>query len=104
PCSVLGQAPDRFDAGATECRVVAVPQLVAFAGGLVRVPVYAAFPGLTAGSVAASTHTNFLGADVNVRRGLAVQDRFRFDLLGGYRYLHLGDTLDVAFDASAAGV
>jgi hypothetical protein len=45
--------------------------------------------------VTASAGTSFIGGDVNYRRALWCGDCCRWDLLVGYRYLHLGDTVDV---------
>jgi hypothetical protein len=96
----LGSAAEELVGGSDGRSVVNVPQLAAVNGALVQSPLYVGFPGTSFGSVAASTSTNFLGADLNVRRGLIVHEGMRVDLLGGYRYMHLGDTLEVVFDTS----
>lgn len=52
------------------------------------------------GAATASADTFVIGADVNYRRGLACG----LDLLVGYRYAHLGDTVDVWTTGTPAGL
>ncbi|HET6575289.1 MAG TPA: BBP7 family outer membrane beta-barrel protein, partial [Fimbriiglobus sp.] len=59
------------------------------------VPVGSPIAGLTPGGVTASVDSRVIGGDVNYRRALRCGDCCRVDLLLGYRYLHLGDSVDV---------
>jgi hypothetical protein len=90
----LGASADSLALVAGGTGVVNVPQYVA--GG--TAPLYVGFPGLTAGTVTASTHTNFLGGDIHLRRALWAGDAVRIDGLLGYRYLHLGDRIESSWD------
>jgi hypothetical protein len=99
----LGRAAEGIVGGASGSNVVNVPQFAAANGGVVQTPLYVGFPGRSLGVVSASTSTDFLGADLNLRRGLFVGEGSRFDLLVGYRYMHLADTLGVGFDTAALG-
>ncbi|QDU22004.1 BBP7 family outer membrane beta-barrel protein [Urbifossiella limnaea] len=91
---MLGASADSLAAVADGTTVLNVPQSV---GGL-PVPVYVGFPGQTAGTVTASTHTNYLGGDVHLRRNLWAGDTVRLDGVLGYRYLHLGDRIASSWD------
>jgi hypothetical protein len=51
--------------------------------------------GLAPGGITASADTRVIGGDVNYRRALRCGECCRVDLVAGYRYLHLGDTVDV---------
>jgi hypothetical protein len=57
----------------------------------VGLPVAGPFPG----GITASADTSFLGFDVNYRRRLKNDCHCQLDLLAGFRYLHLGDSVDV---------
>ncbi|HYH67180.1 MAG TPA: BBP7 family outer membrane beta-barrel protein, partial [Urbifossiella sp.] len=57
----------------------------------------------SAGTVTASTHTNFLGGDVHLRRNLWAGDAVRLDGVVGYRWLHLGDRMASSWDVFGAG-
>lgn len=57
---------------------------------------------LVPGTIAASFGTHTIGADVNYRRGIVRTDCRRVDLIGGFRYLHLGDDVEVATAGSVA--
>lgn len=98
----LGSMSDNYVGVANGLGVVNVPQATPTPGGLVQSPLYVGFPGLTRGTVTASLQTNLLGGDTNVRRSWRASDAFRIDLLGGYRYLHLGDSLSDSFDVLPA--
>jgi hypothetical protein len=54
-----------------------------------------AFPGSQSGSVSASTLSQLLGAGVRIRERLLSGGPVTLDFLGGYRYLHLADRLNV---------
>lgn len=104
----LAQQSAGITGGSDGFTVVNVPQVVNVAGVPVQATAYVGFPGVAFGTVSASAHTNFLGGDLNLRRALANDPGLRFELLAGYRYLHLGDELNTAFDiaptAAVAGV
>ena len=53
-----------------------------------------AVPGLSSGSVALSSQTNFWGFELNSLYRPSTESALKF--FGGFRYLHLDDTLDVA--------
>jgi hypothetical protein len=56
-----------------------------------------AFPGLATGSVQASASTgNLLGTEVLLRENLGQGACYRFDFVGGYRYLHYSDRVGVS--------
>jgi hypothetical protein len=99
----LGRAAEGIVGGSDGTSVVNVPQFTVANGTVTQSPLYVGFPGTRRGYVEASTSTGLLGTDLDVRRGLIVNDGSRLDLLAGYRYLHLGDTLKVSFDTSAPG-
>lgn len=95
---MLGASADSFAAVADGTNVLNLPQTT----GLLPVPLPIGFPGLTAGTVTASTHTNFLGGDVHLRRNLWAGDAVRLDGVIGYRYLHLGDRIASSWDTFGA--
>jgi hypothetical protein len=98
----LGSVADGLAGGSDGTTVLAVPRFVTNGGVPVEVPVYVGFPGLIRGTLTADVKTNFLGADANLRRVLGATDCRRVELLGGYRYLHLGDRLSSTFDSALA--
>ena len=51
---------------------------------------------LGAGSISAHAASAIIGGDANIRYGLTTSERGRLDLVLGYRYLRLRDTVDVA--------
>lgn len=53
------------------------------------------YPGLVRGSFSATTATNFIGAGFDLRRALLAGSEFRLDLLAGYRYLRLHESLNI---------
>ncbi|HJZ54825.1 MAG TPA: BBP7 family outer membrane beta-barrel protein, partial [Gemmataceae bacterium] len=100
----LGAVSERFLGAGNGTNVVNVPQFVTVGGVPTQIPLYVGFPGQTIGTVSASTHSNFIGGDLNLRRGLGADRPVRFDLLGGYRFLHLGDNELTSFDVVSATV
>jgi hypothetical protein len=54
------------------------------------------FPGLVQGSFSATTSSDFYGAEANLRQNLCCGCCYRVDLLGGFRYLHLREDLNIA--------
>ncbi|MBX9579951.1 MAG: BBP7 family outer membrane beta-barrel protein [Gemmataceae bacterium] len=74
--------------------VLALPQALPGGGTF---PLYVGYPGLTAGVADASVQTDFFGVDANLQRRLCDSGTCRFDAIGGFRYLYLGDRLDRRF-------
>jgi hypothetical protein len=53
-----------------------------------------AFPGVLKGTIqATATSSNLLGNDLLLRENLGAGSWYRFDFIGGFRYLHYGDGL-----------
>ena len=101
----LGESGERYAAASGPGGpTVARPLVAGFNGQNFGLPVAGPFPG----GVTASADTFIIGTDVNYRRAVGMPDAGcgggpgRFDLLVGYRYVHLGDTVDV-WQASAPG-
>ena len=62
------------------------------------------FPGLVAGNVAVSTESDLLVSEIFVRRSLLSQTRFgRVDLLGGYYFSRIDESLEINTDQTALG-
>jgi hypothetical protein len=80
--------------------VVNLPQVVTVGGVATQMPIFVGFPGIAVGSVATTAQTTFTGGDLNLRRLVASNRDFRFELFAGYRQMHLGDELGAAFRAS----
>jgi hypothetical protein len=78
--------------------VLARPLVNGLTATNVGLPVAGPFPG----GITASATTSFLGGDVNYRRRLRPDGCCQLDVLAGFRYLHLGDTVDV-WQTSAPG-
>ena len=68
-----------------------------------EIATYVGFPGSTAGAVSSSVHTDFQGGDAVLRRRILGGDGFQVAALGGYRFLHLGDTLNNVFFVNSLG-
>lgn len=97
---MIGSESDGRSAGAYGQTVLAVPQGVP--GG--TLPVYAGYPGVSRGVAEASTQTDFYGADGNLTGCLCDRGWGRLDLLGGFRYVYLGDRLDRQFATTATPI
>lgn len=95
---MLGASADSFAAVADGTSVINLPGTT----GILPVPLPIGFPALTAGTVTASTHTNYLGGDLHLRRNLWAGDAVRLDGLVGYRYMHLGDRIASSWDTFGA--
>ncbi len=89
----VGNASSSF-ARATDANgaILAQPVTFGLTGTLLAVPV--GFLG--AGSISAHASRAIIGGDANFRYGLSTSERGRLDLLVGYRYLRLRDSIDVA--------
>lgn len=83
--------------------VVNVPHFIPVGGAAVQIPVFVGFPGLTTGTVQTNARTTFTGGDVNFRRLLDRGERYRLELLAGYRELYLGDELGASFVVAPVG-
>jgi hypothetical protein len=94
----LYSTSDQFAVQGNGNTVVNLPQFTTFGPGAVQFPIYASFPGLFAGSVAANAQTSFSGGDLSLRRSLGQSSLGRFDMLFGYRQLHLGDVVGDDFN------
>jgi hypothetical protein len=88
----------------TGAAVVNVPHFIPIGGAAVQIPVFVGFPGITAGTVQTNARTIFSGGDINFRRLLDRGERYRVELLAGYRQLYLDDELGSAFTVGAVGL
>lgn len=100
---VLPSRSERVVGGSDGTNVVAVPQAVPSPLGPGTFPLYVGYPGLAFGTVTSSVQTSLFGGDTSLRRVFQSGDSFRLDLLGGYRFLHLGDSVATSFDTVATG-
>jgi hypothetical protein len=91
----LGSLADRSSEVGTGFNVLNMPQGVVTPAGILSTPLYVSYPGLTIGNVTAVAGTNFIGGDVNLRHTLCLDCPFQMNLFGGYRFMHLGDNVDV---------
>ncbi|HET6573129.1 MAG TPA: BBP7 family outer membrane beta-barrel protein, partial [Fimbriiglobus sp.] len=87
----LGGLSERFIGSSGTGGVVLARPTVVAGGTSVGSPV----AGLSPGGITASVDSRVIGGDVNYRRALRCGDCCRVDLLLVYRYLHLGDSVDV---------
>lgn len=98
----LYSTSDQFAGAGNGLNVVNVPQFVSLGGAVVQVPAYVGFPGLTTGTVSATTQTTFAGGDLNLRFRTRQNQTWRVDALVGYRQLYLRDELGYDFAATGA--
>ncbi len=89
----VGNASSSF-ARATDANGAILAQPVTF--GLTGTPLAVPVGFLGAGSISAHASRAIIGGDANFRYGLSTSERGRLDLLVGYRYLRLSDSIDVA--------
>jgi hypothetical protein len=94
----IGHAAEEFIGSSGAQSVVNLPQFTPN-----QVTQYIGFPGTTFGTVSIHTNTYFLGGELDLRRRMTTRDGFNLDLLGGYRYLHLGDSLSSVFQSATTG-
>jgi hypothetical protein len=59
------------------------------------------FPNVTSGGVFVNTTTHLWGTDINARKNLCCGCDYRFDLLGGYRYMQLEDRVNITEQLAA---
>lgn len=99
----LFSTSEQFRAVPNGANVINVPQVVPAGALTVQVPAFVGFPGVSTGRVEATAQTTFAGGDLNARFALERNDRFRVDVLAGYRQLHLNDELGVNFTVVPVG-
>lgn len=100
----LGISSNEFIGVGNGTNVLVVPQATTQNLTPVQIAVYAGYPGSTIGAVNSSISTNFLGGDVNLRKAMRTGDTFRADLIGGLRFLHLGDSLTTLFNVVSSAL
>src|SRR6185437_340216 len=93
----LGSRSERLVGGSDGSNVVNLPQFASFGGQPVQAPLYVGFPGLSSGTVTASAQTSFFSGDTHLRRVFQANG-MRLDLLAGYRFLTVGDSIADSFD------
>ncbi|HXD89068.1 MAG TPA: BBP7 family outer membrane beta-barrel protein [Urbifossiella sp.] len=93
----LGSRSERLVGGSDGTNVVNLPQFAAVGGQPVQTPLYVGFPGLSSGTVTASAQTSFFSGDTHLRRVFQANG-IRLDLLAGYRFLTVGDSIADSFD------
>jgi hypothetical protein len=96
----LFSTSEQLVGGGNGTNVVNVPQFLTPGGAVVQVPVYVGFPGLTRGTVSTTAQTTFTGGDLSLRHALFTREHWRFEVVAGYRQLHLGDELGDQFTSS----
>lgn len=92
---MLGSASEGRSAGAFGQAGLAAPGRAP--GGTVLL----GYPGLAQGVADASIQTDLYAADFNMQGCLCDRGSCRLDLLGGFRYVYLGDRLDRSFATTA---
>lgn len=95
---------EQFTARPAGAAVVNVPHFVPVGAAAVQIPVFVGFPGVTTGTAQTSAETTFAGGDLNFRRLLDRGDRYRLELLAGYRQLYLDDELRASFAMVPVGL
>lgn len=96
----VGNATESF-ARATDPNgpILAQPVTFGLTGTALAIPVGILGPG----SISAHASSAIIGGDANFRYGLTTSERGRLDLILGYRYLRLRDTVEVASLHTAGG-
>ena len=94
---------EQFTARPAGAAVVNVPHFIPVGAAAVQIPVFVGFPGVTTGTVQTSAGTTFAGGDLNFRRLLDRGERYRVELLAGYRQLYLEDELGASFTVAPVG-
>lgn len=98
----LGSRSERLEGGSDGGGIVNLPQFNSLLGIPIQTPIYVGYPGLTRGTVTASVQTSFTSVAAQLRRVAQSGTGFRFDLIAGYRFLHLGDSVATSFDVVSA--
>jgi hypothetical protein len=99
----LGAAAEQLVGGSDGSTVVNVPQFIPVNGVPAQFATYVGFPGTTFGAVSSSVHTDFQGGDAVLRRRVWSGDGVQVAALAGYRFMHLGDTLNTVFFSNSVG-
>jgi len=100
----LGSRSENLEGGSDGTGIVNLPQFNSVFGVPIQTPVYVGYPGLTRGTVVASVQSSFAMATGELRRVAQSGTGYRFDLIGGYRYMHLGDSIATSFDVVSATI
>jgi hypothetical protein len=98
----LGSRSERLTGGSDGTNIVNLPQFNTFLGTPFETPLYVGYPGLTRGTVAAAVQSSFFTGSGQLRRVAQSGTGNRFDLIAGYRYAHLGDSIARSFDVVSA--
>ncbi len=105
----LGQQSANFSASSPSTPVIARPFIANDAvGGQFQTAELVASPGTgpgelfaSTGSIRVSAPTQLWGAELNVRRQICCGCNYRFDVLAGYRFLNLRESLNITEDLVA---
>ncbi len=63
--------------------------------------VYVAFPNVASGTFKVASSSKLLGNEINLRRALYIDPFRRIDVLAGYRFVHLGESLQVSTNTTS---
>ncbi|MFO0801493.1 MAG: BBP7 family outer membrane beta-barrel protein [Gemmataceae bacterium] len=94
----LGSRSERLTGGSDGTNIVNLPQSFTVLGVPIQAPLYVGYPGISRGTVTASVQSSFMTGTAELRRVAQSGTGFRLDLIAGYRYLHLGDSVATSFD------
>jgi hypothetical protein len=100
----LGSRSERLTGGGDGTNIVNLPQSFTVLGFPIQGPLYVGYPGVTRGTVTASVQSSFMTGTAELRRVAQSGNGHRFDLIAGYRYLHLGDSVATSFDIVSATI
>jgi hypothetical protein len=100
----LGSRSERLEGGSDGTNIVNLPQSATVLGIPVNGPLYIGYPGFTRGTVTASVQSSFMTGTAELRRVAQSGNGHRFDLIAGYRYIHLGDSAATSFDVVSATI
>ncbi len=97
----LGQEVDRFSATSDGSTILARPFFNVLPAVAREDALLVAFPGAFSGSLTASETTEFQMAEASLRRSLFTEGVFQMDLILGYRYGRLQDTLQISSSSTS---
>lgn len=100
----LGSRSERLEGGSDGTNIVNMPQFNTVLGTGFGTPLYVGYPGITRGTVTASVQSSFMTATAELRRVAQSGTGRRLDLIAGYRYIHLGDSVATSFDVVSATI
>jgi len=90
----FGESDSNYSASGDGSPILARPffntQTSALASGLIS------FPSVVNGSINVGTTSQSMGAELNIRKMLQNNCCYRLDLIGGYRYFYLNESLKIA--------